>query len=55
MPANFTTRRYELFWKYGLPNKKYSIAIEIVNPNDDYAVNASGYILYSDKAPVSGK
>jgi len=55
LPANFITRRYELFWKYGLPNKKHSVLIKIVNPNDDYKVNASGYVLYNDKAAVSGR
>ncbi len=24
LPTNFTTRRYELFWKYGLPDQKHT-------------------------------
>lgn len=51
LPTDFTTRRHELFWKYGLPNKKHVISVKIANPNDDYEVNASHCIFYSDKPP----
>ena len=30
-PANFTTRRHELFWKYLLPNGKHQIKLKILN------------------------
>ena len=52
LPANFTTRRHELFWKYDLPNKQHHVTIKILNPNDEYEVRASATILYSNKAPV---
>jgi len=52
LPANFTTRRHELFWKYDLPDKKHNVTIKILNPNDEYEVRASASILYSNKAPV---
>ncbi|HZI54994.1 MAG TPA: ADP-ribosylglycohydrolase family protein [Chitinophagaceae bacterium] len=52
LPANFTTRRHELFWKYDLPDKKHNVTIKILNPNDDYEVRALASILYSNKAPV---
>ena len=53
LPANFTTRRHELFWKYDLPDKKHNVTIKILNPNDDYEVRASASILYSNKPPVT--
>jgi hypothetical protein len=53
LPTNFTTRRHELFWKYGLPNKLHSVTIKVVNPNDDYELNVTDYILYSDKPPMT--
>jgi hypothetical protein len=53
LPTNFTTRRHELFWRYGLANKKHSVTVKILNPNNDYAVNATDYIFYSDKPPVA--
>ena len=53
LPTNFTTRRHELFWKYGLANKKHHVTVKITNPSDDCRVNASDCILYSDKAPIT--
>ena len=55
LPTNFTTRRHELFWKYGLPNKKHTVTLKVINPNDDYELNASDYISYSDRPPVTTK
>ena len=52
LPTNFTTRRYELFWKYGLANKKHNVQIKILNPTENAEVNTWDYIVYSDK-PVS--
>jgi hypothetical protein len=53
LPTNFTTRRHELFWKYGLPNKKHSVTIKVLNSNSDYKVDATEYISYSDTPPVT--
>ena len=52
LPADFTTRRHELFWKYDLLDQKHKVTIKILNPNDDYEVRASASILYSNKPPV---
>jgi len=52
LPADFTTRRHELFWKYDLPEGKHKVTIKILNPNDNYEVSASTYILYNNKPPV---
>ena len=49
LPTNFTTRRHELFWKYGLPNQKHTVTIKVLNPTDNAAVNTWDYIVYSDK------
>ncbi|MDP4214105.1 MAG: ADP-ribosylglycohydrolase family protein, partial [Bacteroidota bacterium] len=49
LPTNFTTRRYELFWKYPLTNKKHSVKIKVLNPDDRYRLNAEDYIVFSDK------
>jgi hypothetical protein len=55
LPTSYTTRRHELFWKYGLANKKHSVSVKILNPNDDYAVNATDYVIYSDKPPATNR
>ena len=49
LPTDVTTRRLELFWKYQLPDKKHKVSIKILNPNSDYYLNTSGYIVYGDK------
>ncbi|HET9824707.1 MAG TPA: ADP-ribosylglycohydrolase family protein, partial [Chitinophagaceae bacterium] len=53
LPTNFTTRRHELFWKYGLEKKKHSVTVKILNPNEEYQVNATDCILYNDKPPAT--
>ena len=53
LPVSYTTRRYELAWKYGLPKGKHSVRMKILNPSKDYEVRASEAIIYSDK-PVNG-
>jgi ADP-ribosylglycohydrolase len=55
LPTSYTTRRHELFWKYGLPNKKHNVSVRILNPNDDYTVNATDYVIYSDKPPATNR
>jgi len=55
LPTNFTTRRHELFWKYGLLNKKHMVTVKLINPSDDYELNATDYISYSDRPPVTTK
>jgi len=46
LPTSFTTRRHELFWRYALPNKKHSVHITVLNPNDDYELNSWEGIFY---------
>jgi ADP-ribosylglycohydrolase len=52
MPTDYTTRRYELFWKFELPNGKHAVNIKVLNPDKRYSLNCSGYIVFSDK-PIS--
>ncbi len=54
LPTNFTTRRNELFWKYPLPNKKHTVTIRVLNPDDHYRLSAIDYIVFSDK-PAENK
>lgn len=48
-PTSFTTRRYELFWKYELPKGKHKVDIKVLNPDERYSLNAGNYIVFSDK------
>ena len=48
LPANHTTRRYDLFWKYQLPKAKYTLTFKWLNPQPDATVNFRDAIVYSD-------
>ncbi|HTD40381.1 MAG TPA: hypothetical protein VK671_07170, partial [Mucilaginibacter sp.] len=54
LPTNFTTRRHDICWKYQLANKKHTIRIKVLNPNKDYELNTSEYLVYGDN-PKAGK
>jgi hypothetical protein len=47
LPANFTTRRYELFWKYQLPNQKHTVRIKLLNPAPENPIHLEDVIIYS--------
>ncbi len=53
LPANYTTRRYEICWKYDLPKGKHSVRLKILNPSTENTFSASEAIIYSDR-PVNG-
>ncbi len=53
LPVSYTTRRYDLAWKYQLPKGKHSVRLKILNSSMDNSVRASEAIIYSDK-PVDG-
>ncbi|HLK30018.1 MAG TPA: ADP-ribosylglycohydrolase family protein [Puia sp.] len=50
LPANYTTRRYELCWKYDFAKAKHHVMLKILNPSKEFHVNSSEAIIYSDKA-----
>jgi len=51
LPASYTTRRHELFWKYQLPKGKYVATFKWLNPVPDATVRFGEALIYSD-APV---
>jgi len=53
LPASYTTRRYELCWKYDLPKGKHAVRLKILNPSHDNEFNSSEALIYSDKL-ISG-
>lgn len=48
LPASYTTRRHELFWKYQLPKGKHTITIKWLNSQQDASIYYSEIIVYSD-------
>jgi hypothetical protein len=53
LPASYTTRRYELCWKYDLSKGKHHVELKILNPSTEYNFSVGEAIVYSDK-PVNG-
>jgi len=53
LPVSYTTRRYDVAWRYLLPKEKHSVKLKILNPSTENAVRVSEAIIYSDK-PVDG-
>ncbi|HEY2727375.1 MAG TPA: ADP-ribosylglycohydrolase family protein [Parafilimonas sp.] len=53
LPANFTTRRYELCWNYDLPKGKHEVQLKILNPSGEHNINNVEAIYYTDK-PIDG-
>jgi hypothetical protein len=49
LPASYTTRRYELCWKYDLSEGKHTVKLKILNPSKDEEFNSSEAIIYSDQ------
>ncbi|HEY1872206.1 MAG TPA: ADP-ribosylglycohydrolase family protein, partial [Chitinophagaceae bacterium] len=48
LPASYTTRRYELCWKYDLLKGKHVVRLKILNPSKEEEFNSSEAIIYSD-------
>jgi hypothetical protein len=49
LPSNYTTRRYELFWKYNLPNTKHQVRVRLLNPDEKNRIRIDDVIIYSEK------
>jgi hypothetical protein len=53
LPVNYTTRRYEIGWKYDLPKAEHSVRFKILNPSNEHTIQGVQAIIYSDQ-PVNG-
>jgi hypothetical protein len=49
LPVSFTTRRYELAWRYQLPKGKHAVRLKILNPSKENEIRVGDVIVYSDK------
>ncbi len=49
LPANYTTRKYDLAWKYQLPNGKHTVKLKITNPSAEFKIGYAEAIVYTDK------
>jgi len=49
LPADFTHRRHELFWKYQLPEQDHKVEIKLRNPSPDFEIRISEVLVYGKK------
>ena len=47
LPVSYTTRRYEICWKYDLPEGKHSIRVKLLNPSPDFPVMNAEALIYT--------
>ncbi|GHV50777.1 hypothetical protein FACS1894181_11780 [Bacteroidia bacterium] len=55
LPASYTTRRHDLFWKYQLPKGKHTVTFKWLNPEEGVSINFRDALVYSDAPAVSTK
>lgn len=48
MPYDFTTRKYDIYYKYMLPKAYHKLEIRWVNPDPDFRIYLRSYVIYSD-------
>ena len=53
LPTSYTTRRYDLCWKYDLPKGTHEVKLKIVNPSSEHNFRAGLAIIY-DNVPSNG-
>ncbi len=48
-PANYTERRFYLYWKYQLPRGEHKVEIRLLNPTDKTTVALSKLVVFDDR------
>lgn len=52
LPADYRTRRHELFWNYRLPKGTHRVTFQWHNPIPESSVTCRGALLYSDEPVI---
>lgn len=52
LPASYTTRRNDLFWRYQLPKGEHRATFKWLNPRADASIHFNETVVYSDKPKV---
>ena len=51
MPTNFAKRRYDVAWRYKLPEGNHTVRITLKNPQKGYRVDVDDLIVYTSGKP----
>ncbi|MDP4278545.1 MAG: ADP-ribosylglycohydrolase family protein [Bacteroidota bacterium] len=50
MPYDYIKRKYDIFYRYNLhPDGEHKLVIHVLNPNENYLINAKEMVVYSSK------
>lgn len=49
MPLDYITRKYDVFSRYDIPAGTHRLTLKILNPNPDFAINATDMVIYDKK------
>jgi hypothetical protein len=52
LPASYTTRRYDIAWKYQLPEGRHSVRFKLINPSPGQECQVDGVVIYGSKPPA---
>jgi len=55
LPASYTTRRNELFWKYQLPKGKHTVSFKWLNPVPDANIRFGEAVIYDNEQITMNK
>lgn len=53
LPASYTTRRYDICWKYDMPKGKHRVRLKLLNAAPPYSIGNLEAIYYDD-TPIKG-
>jgi hypothetical protein len=49
MPIDFSSRKYDIFYKYMMPSSKHKVEIKWVNKDPEFRIYFKSYVVYDDK------
>lgn len=53
MPFDYITRKYDIFYRYNLPNGQHSLTVRWLNPDRHFAIQCGGFVVYGEEASNS--
>jgi hypothetical protein len=48
MPYDYIKRKYDIFYKYNLPQGKHKLKLKVINPNSNYQIEAKEMVVYEE-------
>lgn len=53
MPADYRSRKLDVFYRYGLEDKGHRVSLSLLNPDPEFCVNVEKVIVYEDAFQAS--